>query len=216
MTTTTVTNDTPRIYAACLASYNAGILHGEWIDADQCADEIQDDVNKMLRASTQPNIIVNCPFHDGEGYVWNEEMTETHSVPLRTNCQCKGTGKLPSAEEWAVHDYDNMVDLGEYPAVAEISIHGQAIALADEPAAYLAYFDHVGDCENFEEAWNGEWDSEQAFAEELIEDMGMVHGGANELIAQYFDYEAWTRDLFMSDYFSTECPNGGVYVFRNL
>ena len=25
--------DQPRIYAACLAAYNNGILHGEWIEA---------------------------------------------------------------------------------------------------------------------------------------------------------------------------------------
>jgi Antirestriction protein (ArdA) len=29
----------PRIYVACLAAYNNGRLHGEWIDADQPADE---------------------------------------------------------------------------------------------------------------------------------------------------------------------------------
>ena len=32
--------DTPRIYVACLAAYNGGTLHGEWIDADQSADDI--------------------------------------------------------------------------------------------------------------------------------------------------------------------------------
>jgi len=33
--------DTPRIYVACLAAYNAGKLHGEWIDADQDAEAIR-------------------------------------------------------------------------------------------------------------------------------------------------------------------------------
>jgi len=41
--------DTPKIYVACLASYNNSILHGEWIDAAQSADEIKDEINKMLR-----------------------------------------------------------------------------------------------------------------------------------------------------------------------
>ncbi|WP_447531297.1 antirestriction protein ArdA, partial [Legionella pneumophila] len=27
--------DTPQIYVACLAAYNNGIVHGEWIDATQ-------------------------------------------------------------------------------------------------------------------------------------------------------------------------------------
>lgn len=31
--------NTPRIYAACLAAYNSGRLHGRWIDATQDPEE---------------------------------------------------------------------------------------------------------------------------------------------------------------------------------
>ncbi len=41
----------PRIYVACLAAYNDGHLHGEWIDADQDAWAIYADVKEMLAAS---------------------------------------------------------------------------------------------------------------------------------------------------------------------
>ena len=34
----------PRIYVACLAAYNAGYLHGAWIDANQTADQIEDEI----------------------------------------------------------------------------------------------------------------------------------------------------------------------------
>jgi len=34
------TNLTPQIYVACLASYNNGFLHGQWIDATQSEEEI--------------------------------------------------------------------------------------------------------------------------------------------------------------------------------
>jgi antirestriction protein len=44
----------PRIYVACLAAYNNGLLHGEWIDADQSADELHEAVARMLAASPQP------------------------------------------------------------------------------------------------------------------------------------------------------------------
>ena len=40
-----------RIYVACLASYNAGILHGAWIDATQCIEAIHDQIAAMLAAS---------------------------------------------------------------------------------------------------------------------------------------------------------------------
>lgn len=47
----TETKTAPRIYVACLASYNAGTLHGEWIDATQDADEIQEEIDAMIEAS---------------------------------------------------------------------------------------------------------------------------------------------------------------------
>lgn len=43
--------NTPRIYVASLSDYNAGILHGAWIDADQDADTIQLDIDTMLQRS---------------------------------------------------------------------------------------------------------------------------------------------------------------------
>ena len=40
--------DTPRVYVACLAAYNAGKLHGERIDANQDADAIHEEIQAML------------------------------------------------------------------------------------------------------------------------------------------------------------------------
>lgn len=48
-------DNTPRIYVACLAAYNNGKLHGEWIDCDQDADDIQDEINEMLANSPEPD-----------------------------------------------------------------------------------------------------------------------------------------------------------------
>ena len=44
----------PKIYVACLASYNNGILHGKWIDAARDAEEIRDDIQSMLKESMIP------------------------------------------------------------------------------------------------------------------------------------------------------------------
>jgi len=41
----------PWIYVASLSDYNAGILHGSWIDADQEPEELQAEVNEMLARS---------------------------------------------------------------------------------------------------------------------------------------------------------------------
>jgi antirestriction protein len=58
---------TPRIYVACLAAYNNGILHGEWIDADQSADDIHEAAQRMLAASPQPGA-EEWAIHDYEGF----------------------------------------------------------------------------------------------------------------------------------------------------
>ncbi len=42
-----------RIYVACLASYNSGILHGAWIDALQDASAIRNEIKAMLDASPE-------------------------------------------------------------------------------------------------------------------------------------------------------------------
>lgn len=41
-----------RIYVACLAAYNKGILHGAWIEANQDADQIRDEIAAMLARSS--------------------------------------------------------------------------------------------------------------------------------------------------------------------
>jgi len=60
------TTDTPRIYVACLASYNAGVLHGKWIDATD-ADEIREAIQDMLSESREP-IAEEYAIHDYEGF----------------------------------------------------------------------------------------------------------------------------------------------------
>ena len=56
---TNAATNSPRIYVACLAAYNNGYLHGAWIDADQNADQIRDEISAMLARS---------PIRDAEEY----------------------------------------------------------------------------------------------------------------------------------------------------
>jgi len=56
----------PRIYVACLASYNAGILHGRWIDVTE-PDDIRENVAAMLAASPEPGA-EEWAIHDYEGF----------------------------------------------------------------------------------------------------------------------------------------------------
>ena len=59
--------DTPRIYVASLADYNAGRLHGRWIDADQPIEVIREEITQMLAESKEP-IAEEWAIHDYEGF----------------------------------------------------------------------------------------------------------------------------------------------------
>ena len=56
-----------RIYVACLAAYNNGILHGAWIDAVQDVDAIHSGIRDMLAASPIKNA-EEYAIHDYEGF----------------------------------------------------------------------------------------------------------------------------------------------------
>lgn len=57
----------PRIYAACLAAYNNGYLHGCWIEAAQDSEEIDAEISEMLKASPIPQA-EEWAIHDFEGF----------------------------------------------------------------------------------------------------------------------------------------------------
>ncbi|WP_420346515.1 antirestriction protein ArdA [Pelagibius sp.] len=59
--------NTPRIYAACLAAYNNGRLHGRWIDVTQDPEDIQAEIAQMLAASPIPGA-EEWAIHDYEGF----------------------------------------------------------------------------------------------------------------------------------------------------
>jgi len=59
--------NTPRIYVASLADYNAGRLLGRWIDADQPADAIHDAIMRMLEQSSEL-IAEDWAIHDYENF----------------------------------------------------------------------------------------------------------------------------------------------------
>jgi antirestriction protein len=57
----------PRIYVACLAAYNCGRLHGEWIEADQDPWQIYAEISRMLRESPVADA-EEYAIHDYEGF----------------------------------------------------------------------------------------------------------------------------------------------------
>jgi antirestriction protein len=74
-----------------------------------------------------------------------------------------------------------------------------------------AYFDNCGvvGLDQVEEAYSGQFNSDEDFAYDLMESTGDL-SQIPESLRFYFDYEKFARDLMMGDYFSS---NG--YYFRN-
>ena len=194
-----------RIYVACLASYNEGILHGVWIDVDGMdADDIQAEVDKLLLSSKFPNVRVTCPVCDGD--------------PGDVYCgTCDGDGEVPSAEEWAIHDHEGfggLVDEGtDFETIAEWSR-----LLGEHGQAYVAYMDHIGAHyateSHFEESYCGEYDSEQAYAENYLDEAYNLDDMMGDL-ACYFDYDKFAHDMFLDGHRSMPTATHGVYVFRD-
>lgn len=183
--TNETTHTSPRIYVACLASYNAGHLFGRWIDAGQTAEEIAGEVSRLLADSPVPN-----------------------------------------AEEWAIHDYEGFegYNLSEYTSFEVVA--ALAAAIEEHGEAFPLYAEHVGDrfntaadvedtVQGFEEAYCGEWRSEEEYAYNLVDELGYLQD-ASAMIEAYFDYAAFARDLFMGDYFSERASGGMVHVFRSI
>lgn len=173
-----------RIYVGTYGKYNAGSLFGQWIDLTKCTDK--------------ETFIEACQF------LHNDE----------------------NDPELMFQDYDGILHDIPKSWVSESSISEEVFEFlehfSDEEARGEAFLNWVsisgynGDfhylLSHFEEAYQGDYDSEKAFAEYLAEEMGwysaMKKAGINEY---YFDEEAYARDLFMSDY---TYSNGVVY--RNL
>jgi len=171
----------PRIYVACLAAYNAGQLHGEWLNADREAHEIYADIKSMLERSPEP-----------------------------------------SAEEWAVHDYEgfNSISLSEWPDIERVSTLAKLIVTHGEPFSIWyqnqdgSNFDTSELEEMFFEQWQGSFESDTDFAYNLLEESGQL----SELptwAQNYFDYEGYARDLHLSGDFSFTRHNCQTYVYRN-
>lgn len=206
----------PRIYVADLAAYNAGILHGVWVELDgKDEDEIQSEIDAMLRASPEPNVMVDCPECKAEGCLPGCLHGDSHA--------CKGTGKVPSAEEWAVHDYEGFegLDPGEYPGLPTLVLWAKM--LAEHGEAWSEYAEWVGKDyateEDFNESYCGRFASRGDYAAELNAELGEMD--SSHSLYPYVNWDAVARDMHLNGevYFGDASNNQdwhAVHVFRAL
>ena len=129
----------PRIWVGSLADYNAGRLHGWWIDANQSPEALEHAIRSMLA-----------------------------SAPT------------PGAEEWGIFDHEGfhglpIIEREDLAVVAKLG-HG----ITHHGPAY-AYWADIVDCDpeqmdKFADAFVGVFDSRAAYAEHLLETLGIPEG----------------------------------------
>ena len=120
----------------------------------------------------------------------------------------------PMAEEYAIHDHEGWggLSLSEGENIEKLA---ELAGLIDEHGeAYIAYTEHVGTdyatLEDFEDAYNGEWDSPEEFAEDLFRQCHEIP----DFLDYYIDWESVARDLFINDYSCERTDTGTIHVFR--
>ena len=132
-----------RIYVASLADYNAGHLHGRWIDANQSADEVREEIAEMLGESKEP-VAEDWAIHDYEGF-GGVKLSEYEDI--ETVCQlAELIGEHGEIFAKLVEHFGTDY-LGEAKKTMEDGYHGAHESLAD----YAQQF--VEDC--YSESLNG-------------------------------------------------------------
>jgi antirestriction protein len=185
-----------RFYAACLASYNNGVLHGIWVDASDDIDAMQATINAMLRSSRFPNVTVTHP-ETGES--------------------------VPSAEEWAIHDHEGFGELAEYAGlakVAEIVAINDVAEERDIPLAVLqeAMSDASAEADRAEDfvddRYRGKYDSWADFAEQFTEETDGLDGVPDH-IRSHIDWASMGREFEIGGDFNHVRHDGQLYIFWN-
>lgn len=130
----------PRIYVACLASYNNGRLHGQWIAADQTPEDILDEIQGMLASSPEPGA-EEWSIHDYDGF-GSLQLGEAESL-VRISAIASGIAEHgPAYGAWLA--YDSSRDASEATAFTDAyrgqweSLHAYADAYAESTGLYEA------------------------------------------------------------------------------
>ena len=180
-----VTSTLYGVYFANLAAYVSGRLVGDWVYPLQY--DSFEDFAEAIREATK----------DGTDY----------------------------ADEIAVHDYNNFPNMGEYPDHESIYNLAHAIDgshLCDEIIIkyfndyYSSNLEDLADCiSDIEDAYIGEYDSFEAYANEIADDyiLNLISGDAAQFIGYYFDYDKHARDL-EHDFRVITLDNYNVAIFN--
>lgn len=180
---------------------------------------------KTVIASETPKVWIGCLACYANGRLVGDWYDATEADTVTTYVLHGAHSRADSHDELWVFDHENIPVSGEM-SPADAAAWGSALAEVDEhlrPAlvAWVESGDYVAEgnsdlpcIPDFMERYCGEWSDFDDYARNLADDTGLLDGVPEE-IANYFDWDSWTRDLAF-DYTTANNPDGGVYIFRNL
>ena len=169
---------------------------------------------------TKPSIWVACLSAYNSGYLhgaWIVPKTTKEELLEQIQEVLKGS-PVGDPEEWAVHDYNNFPNLGEYPDLEKVCEVQRAFE-EFEPSIVHGYLENFCDFEpgnlkeNIEEAFVGTYDNFKDYAYQYADDTipGLDSGST---LAMYFDYDGFARDLEL-DHWTADAPGYQTHIFRN-
>lgn len=183
------------------------------------ADELQDAVNEYKSScdGDEPSVYVGtyAKYNDGSLCgLWIDLSTFDCYDDFITFCQAihadEEDPELMAQDyenfprEWYNEGFISRSDFDNIIEFVELSDKHSRAAVED----YMEFNDSLSD---FEDAYCGEWDSEEDFARHIVNECYDIERMMGNL-ANYFDYEAYGRELFMYDY--NMGANG--HVFRRI
>lgn len=180
----------PQIYVASLSDYNAGILHGDWIFADNEPEVLQEAIGQMLDRS---------PTTEATGEVAEEWAIHDFD----------GFGQA------ALGEYESLERVAQL--ARGIVRYGEPFSAwwADEDRSD----EDGGDVfTQFEQQFQGEYSTFEEYGESLLEELGVDIDDLAEVpesLRPYvcFDLDAWLRDLRIGGDITVIEGLGRVYVF---
>lgn len=176
---------TVKFYAADLAAYNAGYLHGAWITATSDADDMQEQVNAMLAKS---------PVGDAEEWLIHDYDDELRAIShLGETSDLGRIAEIMDAIETIESDYD--------ASLLPILI-GWVSDMQDDPALWASVLS---------DAFAGIYDDAEDYAAQFCEDCGDL-ASVPEHIARYIDYKAMARDFSLGGDLDFVCTSTGDHL----
>ena len=165
-------------------------LNGAWHDLSDYAERWELEIAALAAIKNDsPNVTEELDCSDVEGF--GSLFTGQHYIS-------------PS-DVWAAHEWLTACeDAGISDDVALAYAGNIGAGLGDPNPSEIA------------DAYLGEYESVREYAEQMADEMGLFDG-VSDTLRNYFDYEAYARDMVLGgDVWTTDRNGGMVHIFRNV